>query len=74
MSSHAATARRIALVSLLSFGAAFGLVPLYEIACEKVFGIKLETGPAGERRLRPGPNSGSVHCHRAAICCRGAGQ
>ncbi|MCX7671032.1 cytochrome c oxidase assembly protein [Silanimonas lenta] len=51
MSSHAATARRIALVSLLSFGAAFGLVPLYEIACEKVFGIKLETGPAGERRL-----------------------
>ena len=51
MSRHAATARRIALVSVLSFGAAFGLVPLYEIACEKVFGIKLETGPAGERRL-----------------------
>lgn len=49
--NHAATARRIALVSVLSFAAAFGLVPLYEIACEKVFGIKLETGPAGERRL-----------------------
>jgi cytochrome c oxidase assembly protein subunit 11 len=51
MSGNVATARRIALASVLSFGAAFGLVPLYEIACEKVFGIKLETGPAGERRL-----------------------
>lgn len=51
MSSNAATARRIALVSVCCFGAAFALVPLYEIACEKVFGIKLEDSPAGEARV-----------------------
>ena len=39
MSSNAATARTIALVSAGCFVAAFALVPLYEIACEKVFGI-----------------------------------
>jgi len=49
--SHAALARKIALVSIGSFAAAFALVPLYEIACEKVFGIKLEDTPAGERRV-----------------------
>ena len=51
MSTNAATARTIALVSLGCFAAAFALVPLYEIACEKVFGIKLEDTPAGERRV-----------------------
>jgi cytochrome c oxidase assembly protein subunit 11 len=51
MTDHAATARRIALVSVACFAAAFALVPLYEIACEKVFGIKLEDTPAGERRV-----------------------
>ena len=51
MSSNAATARSIALVSIGCFAAAFALVPLYEIACEKVFGIKLEDTPAGERRV-----------------------
>ncbi|MFZ5635083.1 MAG: cytochrome c oxidase assembly protein [Pseudomonadota bacterium] len=29
-------------VSLLAFGFSFALVPLYRIACEKVFGIRLE--------------------------------
>jgi cytochrome c oxidase assembly protein subunit 11 len=33
-------------VSLLAFGFSFALVPLYRIACEKVFGIRLERGPA----------------------------
>ena len=33
-------------VSLAAFGFAFSLVPLYRIACEKVFGIRLEQGPA----------------------------
>lgn len=51
MSTNAATARRIALVSVGCFAAAFSLVPLYEIACEKVFGIKLEDTPAGEQRV-----------------------
>ena len=33
-------------VSLAAFGFAFSLVPLYRIACEKVFGVRLEKGPA----------------------------
>ena len=33
-------------VSLAAFGFAFSLVPLYRIACEKVFGVRLEQGPA----------------------------
>ncbi len=49
--TNAATARRIALVSAGCFAAAFSLVPLYEIACEKVFGIKLEDTPVGEQRV-----------------------
>jgi cytochrome c oxidase assembly protein subunit 11 len=32
-------------VSLLAFGFSFSLVPLYRIACEKVFGIRLDRGP-----------------------------
>lgn len=51
MSDNAATAKRIALISVASFVMAFALVPLYEIACEKVFGIKLEDTPAGEKRV-----------------------
>ena len=51
MSAHAATARRIALISVCCFVGAFSLVPLYEIACEKVFGIKLEDTPAGGQRV-----------------------
>ena len=31
-------------VSLFAFGFSFALVPLYRIACEKVFGIRLERG------------------------------
>jgi cytochrome c oxidase assembly protein subunit 11 len=45
------TLRTIALVSAGSFVFAFSMVPLYRIACEKVFGIKLEQGPAGESRV-----------------------
>jgi cytochrome c oxidase assembly protein subunit 11 len=32
-------------VSLAAFAFTFSLVPLYRIACEKVFGIRLEKGP-----------------------------
>ena len=45
------TFRTIALVSAGSFVFAFSMVPLYRIACEKVFGIKLEQVAAGEAKL-----------------------
>ncbi len=45
------TLPRILWVAGLSFVFTFSLVPLYRIACEKVFGIKLEEGPAGESRV-----------------------
>ena len=45
------TFRTIVMVALGSFVFAFSMVPLYQIACEKVFGIKLEQGPAGEARV-----------------------
>ena len=44
----AGTLRRIALISAGSFVFAFSLVPLYNAACEKVFGIKLERGALSE--------------------------
>ena len=58
-----ATLKKIALVAGCSFLFAFSLVPLYRIACEKVFGIRLDqdaaqlpTGAAGataqSRRIR----------------------
>ena len=37
---------KMAGVALAAFGFAFALVPLYRIACEKVFGVRLEQGPA----------------------------
>lgn len=51
MSATSATLRKIALVSAGSFVFAFSLVPLYQIACEKVFGIKLETGAADTAKV-----------------------
>ena len=36
----------MAAVSLAAFGFSFALVPLYRIACETVFGIRLERGAA----------------------------
>lgn len=47
----ASTLKRIGLISAGSFVFAFSLVPLYNAACEKVFGIKLERGAAGEQQL-----------------------
>jgi len=45
------TLRKIGLVAAGSFVFAFSLVPLYNAACEKVFGIKLEKGAAGAAQL-----------------------
>jgi len=47
----ARTLKKIALISAGSFVFAFSLVPLYNVACEKVFGIKLERGAAGAEQL-----------------------
>jgi cytochrome c oxidase assembly protein subunit 11 len=40
--ANKATFRKIALVAAGSFVFAFSMVPLYRVACEKVFGIKLD--------------------------------
>jgi len=48
---QARTLKRIALISAGSFVFAFSLVPLYDAACEKVFGIKLERGAAGAQQV-----------------------
>jgi cytochrome c oxidase assembly protein subunit 11 len=45
------TLKKILLVSVCSFVFAFSMVPLYNIACEKVFGIRLEKGPSGQQVL-----------------------
>ncbi len=34
------------VVVLFAFGFSFSMVPLYRIACEKVFGVRLERGPS----------------------------
>ena len=51
MSGEAARSRKLGIggmvaVSVVAFGFSFALVPLYRIACEKVFGIRLERGAA----------------------------
>ena len=43
--------KRLALVLVGGFVFSFSLVPVYRIACEKVLGIKLEEGPAGQQRV-----------------------
>lgn len=35
-------------VALAAFAFTFAMIPLYRIACEKVFGVRLEKGPVGE--------------------------
>lgn len=48
------TARLVKLLALVLVGGftfSFSLVPLYRIACEKVLGIKLAEGPAGQSRV-----------------------
>jgi cytochrome c oxidase assembly protein subunit 11 len=40
--------KRLGLVAAAAFFLGFGLVPLYEIACEKVFGIKLDGDPVAQ--------------------------
>ena len=42
--------KRALIVAALAFVFCFSLVPLYRIACEVVFGIKLEQGAVGEAK------------------------
>jgi cytochrome c oxidase assembly protein subunit 11 len=44
-------------VVLLAFGFTFSLVPLYRIACEKVFGIRLEQGPVAASKASADANA-----------------
>lgn len=51
MSTHAAKGNtrgiaKMVAVAIAAFAFTFALVPLYRIACEKVFGVRLERGPA----------------------------
>jgi cytochrome c oxidase assembly protein subunit 11 len=41
-------------VALAAFAFTFALVPLYRIACEKVFGVRLERGPVDASRAAGG--------------------
>lgn len=43
--------RKMIVLAVVSFGFAFAMVPMYNIACEKVFGIKLEKGASAEPQL-----------------------
>jgi cytochrome c oxidase assembly protein subunit 11 len=43
--------RRALLLVGGAFVFSFALVPVYRVACEKVFGIKLAEGPAGEQKV-----------------------
>ena len=49
------SARRLVWLAVAAFGFAFALVPMYNIACEKVFGIKLDNtasdAPAAARAV-----------------------
>lgn len=50
---------KMVAVAVAAFAFTFALVPLYRIACEKVFGVRLERGPADAQALasataRPG--------------------
>lgn len=47
---------KLAGVALAAFALTFSLVPLYRIACEKVFGIRLEQGPGQVRAAAAGEN------------------
>ena len=49
--SNSAGLFKLVGVSLAAFAFTFSLVPLYRIACEKVFGIRLEQGPGAAATL-----------------------
>lgn len=52
--NHAGVVKLVG-VALAAFAFTFALVPLYRIACEKVFGVRLEKGPAAVSAPATGP-------------------
>jgi len=55
MSKPTAGLWKLGFVALAAFGFSFALVPLYEVACEKVFGIRLERNAIAEP-VQAGPS------------------
>ena len=58
--SNSAGMFKLVGVSLAAFAFTFSLVPLYRIACEKVFGIRLEQGPGEARAAALAPKARTV--------------
>jgi len=58
--SNSAGMLKLIGVSLAAFAFTFSLVPLYRIACEKVFGIRLEQGPGEARAAALAPKARTV--------------
>ena len=58
--SNSAGMLKLIGVSLAAFAFTFSLVPLYRIACEKVFGIRLEQGPGVAKAAAPAPKARTV--------------
>ena len=58
--SNSAGMLKLIGVSLAAFAFTFSLVPLYRIACEKVFGVRLEQGPGKARAAALAPKSRTV--------------
>ncbi len=58
--SNSAGMLKLIGVSLAAFAFTFSLVPLYRIACEKVFGIRLEQGPGEARAAASAPKARTV--------------
>ena len=48
---------KMAGVALAAFGFSFALVPLYRIACEKVFGVRLERSAADADAIKAAPKT-----------------
>ena len=58
--SNASGLLKLVGVSLAAFALTFSLVPLYRIACEKVFGIRLEQGPGEAQAATVAPKARTV--------------
>jgi cytochrome c oxidase assembly protein subunit 11 len=58
--SNASGLLKLVGVSLAAFALTFSLVPLYRIACEKVFGIRLEQGPGDAKAATLAPKARTV--------------
>jgi cytochrome c oxidase assembly protein subunit 11 len=50
---HRAVLRHAVVVSVAAFGIAFAMVPMYRIACERLFGIRLDSTPEARDQVKP---------------------